>query len=75
MAIRIANALFTSRKSTRSHSQRWPRTEAVAALRGLLKTSGLVLGKAGRRFEVRLRELLAADLRLGRLVTPLLEVR
>jgi transposase len=45
-------------------------------IRGLLKTFGLVLGKAGRRrFEVRLRELLAAEPRLGRLVTPLLEVR
>jgi hypothetical protein len=63
--------LFTSRKSTRCHPQRWPRTEAVAALRGLL---GLVLGKAGcRRFDVRLRELLAANLRLGRAVLGVVE--
>ena len=45
-------------------------------IRGLLKIFGLVLGKTGRRrFEVRLRELLAAEPRLGRRVTPLLEVR
>jgi hypothetical protein len=45
-------------------------------IRGLLKTFGLVLGKAcRRRFEIRLRELLAAEPRLGRLVAPLLEVR
>ena len=45
-------------------------------IRGVLKAFGLVLGKAGRRrFEVRLRELLAAEPRLARLVTPLLEVR
>jgi transposase len=45
-------------------------------VRGLLETFGPALGKAGRvRFEIRLRELLAAEPRLGRLVAPLLEVR
>jgi transposase len=45
-------------------------------IRDLLKTFGLVLGEGGpRRFEIRLRELLAAEPRLGRLLAPLLEVR
>jgi transposase len=45
-------------------------------IRGVLKTFGLVLGKVGRgRFETHLHDLLAAEPRPGRLVTPLLEVR
>jgi transposase len=53
-----------------------PRRDLENQIRGLLNTFGLVLGTARHvRFEVRLRDLLAAEPGLSRLIDPLLEAR